>query len=274
MVDYGKALSKGLSFGIKPKRWMQFFILDLVFLSIGLAIALPNLSDILPVMIGGSQDLTAALQIAGFAVSIMIVFVVWMLVRLWFMGAIVHQSYKEKDKISESFSIAGRKYLHILVTIIIVTVIAGAVSMIPYVGWVISFVVSWIFFFVLQGIVVSNMGFVGTLQNSYKIFRNKPLQVFLAWLLIAIVTIVIYFVFSIPVMILMFWAMIPIIPSLTGAQTSPEVISTLSQMLYTNLPTVIVVGIIALIGFAISQVFALKAQTEFYLQFKKRFKIF
>lgn len=270
MVDYGKALGKGLGFGIKPKRWLQFFILDLVFLSIGLAITLPNLSDILPVIMGGSQDLAAALQIGVFAVSIMIVFVVWMLIRTWFVGSIVHQSYKEKDKISNGFRIAGRKYLHILVAMIIVGIIAGAVSMIPYVGWIIAFVVSWIFFFFVQGIVVSNMGCIRTLQNSYRIFRNKPLQVFLAWLLIAIVTLVIYFVFSIPMMILMFWAMVPLIPS----QASPEVISALSQMLYTNLPTIMVVGIIALIGFSISQVFALKAQTEFYLQFKKKFKIF
>jgi hypothetical protein len=270
MVDYGKALSKGLSFGINPKRWLQFFILDLVFLSIGLAVALPNLSEIIPVMMGGSQDLAGAVQIAGFAVSIMLVFIVWVLIRLWFMGAIVHQSYKGKDKISKSFSVAGRKYLHILVAIIIVTIIAGAVSIIPYVGWIIAIVISWIFFFVLQGIVVSNMGFVGTLQNSYRMFRNRPLQVFLAWLLIAIVTLVIYFVFSIPMLILMFWAIIPIIPSLAGAQMPPEAISALSQMLYTNLPALIVVGVIALIGFAISQVFTLKAQTEFYQQLKKK----
>lgn len=275
MVDYGKALSKGLRFGINPKRWLQFFILDLVFLSIGLAIFLPNLSEVLPVVMGYSQDLAGALSMAGFVVSIMVVFVVWMLVRLWLTGAVVHQSYKEKDKISKSFNVAGRKYLHILIAIIIVTIIAGGVSMIPYVGWLISFVVSWIFFFVLQGIIVSNMGFWRSIENSYKIFRNKPLQVFLAWLLIAIVTVVIYTIFSIPAMFLFFGIFASLGPMFMGAQPMPsEVIASLNQVLQTNMPTLIVVVIIALIGLAISQVFALKAQTEFYLQLKKRFKIF
>lgn len=275
MVDYGKALSKGLRFGINPKRWLQFFILDLVFLSIGLAIFLPNLSEVLPVVMGYSQDLAGALSMAGFVVSIMVVFVVWMLVRLWLTGAVVHQSYKEKDKISKSFNVAGRKYLHILIAIIIVTIIAGGVSMIPYVGWLIGFVVSWIFFFVLQGIVVSNMGFWRSIENSYKIFRNKPLQVFLAWLLIAIVTVVIYTIFSIPAMFLFFGIFASLGPMFMGTQPMlSEVIASLNQVLQTNMPALIVVVIIALIGLAISQVFALKAQTEFYLQLKKRFKIF
>jgi hypothetical protein len=271
MADYGKALSRGLRFGIKPKRWLQFFILDLIFLSIGLAITISNLSEIIPIITGYSQDLTGALGLLGIGISLLVVFVVWMLVRLWLMGAVVHQSYKEGSRISESFRVAGRKYLHILLATVIVTVIMALVSMIPYyVGLVITIILGWVFFFVIQGIMVSGMGFDKTIVNSYRIFRKSPLEVFIAWLLITIITAVIYLVFAIPAMVLFFGIIYSLAPMYMGIGTvTPDAMASLSQTLQANMPAIAVVGIIALIGFAISQAFALKAQTEFYTQLKK-----
>lgn len=271
MVEYGKALSRGLSFGIKPKRWLQLFILDIIFISIGLAIVLPNLPEIISILATSNQDFTMFLPFIGVAASVFAVFIVWILVRLWFTGAIVHQSYKEKDKISNSYRIAGRKYGHLFLATLIVTIILMAVNMIPYVGWVIAIILSWVFFFIVQGIMVSNMGFAKTIENSYHIFRKNPPQVFLAWLFIAIVTFVIYIIFSIPAMFLMFGMFASLIPMFTGT-TLPqsEALASLSQVIQTNMLALIVVGIILLVGMSIAQIFALKAQTEFYLQLKKK----
>lgn len=275
MVDYGKAISRGLRFGVNPKRWLQFFILDLIFLGIGFSIMLPNLSA-LSSLISGSQDMANIMGMAGAAASIFAVFIVWILLRIWFAGSIVHQSDKEKEKIGKSFRIACGKYPSIFMATLIVAIIGVVVGMIPYyVGFILSIIVSWMFFFIIQGIMVSKLGFSGTLKNSYRMFRNKPLQVFLAWLLISIITGVIYLIFTLPAMAMMFSVMMPYFGAMAigGQAAAPELMASLSQIIQTNMTGLIVVGIIAMMGLSIATTFALKAQTEFYNQLKKKFKI-
>ena len=271
MVDYWKALKRGLVFGINPKRWLQFFVLDLIFISIGLTIILPNLNDVLAFIMSDAQDIGGVFSMAGFALSLILVFAVWMLVRLWLTGSIIHQSYKGKAGLSESYGFAGRKYLHLLVAIIIISAVSFIVNFVPYIGAILTIIVSWIFFFVFQGIVVGNTGFKNSIRNSWSMFRNNPLQVFLAWLLITIVTVVIYLIFSIPAMFMFFGLFASLAPMYAGAEFVPAAfMDPLSQAMLANLPALIAVGVIALLGFAVSQAFALKAQTEFYLQMKKK----
>jgi MFS family permease len=275
MVDYSKAISKGLRFGVNPKRWLQFFILDLIFLGIGFSIILPNMPAFLS-LISGNQGMTNIMGMLGTTASIIAIFIIWILVRIWFTGSIVHQSNNEKEELGKSFRIACRKYPSIFMAVLIVAIIGMVVNMIPYVGWVVAIIVSWMFFFILQGVMVSKLGFSKAIENSYKMFRKKPLQVFLAWLLITIITMVIYLIFTLPAMAMMFSVMMPYFGTMAlGSQAAaPELISSMSHIMQTNMVSLIVVGIIALIGFAIATTFALKAQTEFYNQLRKKFKIF
>jgi hypothetical protein len=186
----------------------------------------------------------------------------------------VRQSVKEKEVISKSLKFGANKYLSILLATIIVAVISTIVGIVPYVGWIFSIIAALVFFFFMQGIVVDNLGFATTLESSWKIFKKKPLQVFISWLLITIVTLVIYFIFSIPAGIILLWIVMPIIPF--GGATLPqnEFFSLLMQALQTNPVGVIIGFAILLIGFAVATTFALKAQTELYQEFKKKFKWF
>lgn len=270
-VDYGKALNRGLSFAIKPKRWLQFFFMDLAFFAIALTVVFPSLPEVVS-LFAGTVDVLGIPALSGAFIYLMILFALWMLVRLWFIGAIVQQSYKEKEKIADAYRLSGKRYLHVLLSIIIVTVVLGLIGAIPYVGWLITIVLGWAFFFVLQGVIVSRLNFWDTIMNSYTVFRKNPMQVFLAWLLIMIVTLVIYFIFSIPLIVMFFGIIGSLSPALLAAgQPLPaELVTSIVQAFQTNLPALMVVGVIALAGFAISQVFSLKAQTEFYLQLKKK----
>lgn len=270
MIDYGKAIKKGLDFGVKPKRWLQFFFMDLAFFTLALAVILPNLFDM-------SSFLSGAVDAMGFAMTglwlyLMVIFAVWMLVRMWFTGAIVEQSHKGKDRIIDTYKVSCRKYIHIILAMVIVTIVVGGLGSIYYVGWIISIFLGLVFFFVIQGIIVSKLNFWKTIVNSYNIFRKYPLHVFLAWLLITIVTMVVYLVFSIPAMVLFFWLVGSLAPLYAGAaQPIPaDIMVSMMQAFQANIPALIVVGIIALAGLAISQTFSLKAQTEFYLQMKKK----
>ncbi len=276
MIDYSGAISKGLRFGVNPKRWLQFFILDLIFLGIGASIILPNIQN-MGTLIAGTQDVTNMFQLAGMAVSVLAIVIVWVLVRIWFAGAMIHQSNKEKDKIGDSYRISCRKYPSLFMATLIVSIIGVVVGMIPYyVGLILSIIVSWLFFFILQGVIVSKLGFSKTIGNSYKIFRGKPLKVFLAWLLITIITTVIYLIFTLPIMATTMGIFVPQmgLMGMTQPISGAELLSSIAPgTLQSNIPMMLVGAIIALIGFAIATTFALKAQTEFYNQFKKKFKI-
>lgn len=275
MIDYSGAISKGLRFGVNPKRWLQFFILDLIFLGIGASIILPNIQN-MGTLIAGAQDVTNMFQLAGMAFSVLAIVIVWVLIRIWFAGAMIHQSNKEKDKIGDSYRIACRKYPSLFVATLIVAIIGMVVNMIPYVGWVVAIIVSWLFFFILQGVIVSKLGFSKTIENSYKIFRGKPFKVFLAWLLITIITMVIYLIFTLPILATTLGMMLPQmgLMGMTQTVTGAELLSSIAPgTLQSNIPAMLIGAIIALIGFAIATTFALKSQTEFYNQFKKKFKI-
>ena len=274
MVDYAKALRKGLKFGIEPKRWLQFFIVDIVFILIALGIGFTTIPQLLALMQSTPQSIDAAMSMASLAGYFVALFVVWILIRLWLAGSMIRQSFKESEMISKSLKFGANKYLSILLATIIVAVISIIVGIVPYVGWIFSIIIALVFFFFMQGIVVDKMGFATTLESSWKIFKKKPLQVFISWLLITIVTLAIYFIFSIPAGIILLWIVMPIIPFGGANLPQNEFFNLLMQALQTNPAGVIIGFAILLIGFAVATTFALKAQTEFYQEFKKKFKWF
>jgi len=108
MVKYEEALSKALKFCIHPKRWLPFFIVDLAFFSLGIWFVLSNLSVVISVMLAVSTSPFAIVSVLGYVAILAAGFIIWMLLRLWIQGAVVHQSYKEKQ-IKKSFGIACRR---------------------------------------------------------------------------------------------------------------------------------------------------------------------
>jgi hypothetical protein len=272
MVDYGGAIKKGFKFGFTPKRWLPFFVLDIIFISSLLAITLSSLEVIFSSIINAGADPLAILSLLGYGAAVIAGFVIWGLIRIWVQGAVIHQSYKEKE-FDKSWGVAYKKYLSILAAIIIIGIIASIVStvvgLIPYIGWALSIiasiVISLAFFFVLQEVIVNNKGFYQSIKNSYYTFKRKPFEVFIAWLLIAILTIIIVGIFSIPAVALLFSVFLGSL--ITGAVPSIE---TVIPLLQTYLLPLIITGVIFVIGLAISQTFALKAQTELYLQLRKK----
>jgi hypothetical protein len=325
MADYWKALEKGISFGINPRRWLQFFILHAVFFCIGLSIAFPMLAEIVQIIATNPQNMMAMLSVAGSALSLIAVFIVWALASLWLSGAMVHQSHKEKDSIGRSLGVSGRGYVSMLLAMIIVGLISAAVGVVPVIGTVLVFMFSAIFFFILQGVILSNLGFASSIENSWDIFRkniNKfrasfrsgPFVLWLilvlvlaavsagaamsAWMLapvallgwisaslmvtliiysrifriyviLAIVSFIIFGIFMIPAAML-FFAYFGTQFLAPAAYTGERFTGVLVQAMESGMAYFIVSGAVAIVGISISQAFALKAQTEFYKQLKKK----
>ncbi len=265
MVNYGEALSKALKFCIQPKRWLPFFILDLAFFLLVAWFVLSNLSVVISVMLAVSTSPLEIISVLGYVAILAVGFIIWGLLRLWIQGAVVHQSYKEKE-IKKSFRIACQRYLSLLGVMIIVTIVSAGVNFVPWIGWILSIIVTLIFFFVFQSVIVGRLRFEKALVDSYNMFRKKPLSVFLAWLVTAIIATVITCIFAIPSIMMIWNAIVPYLSQLTTTTAAASVLF----VLLTNSTILIAGGIVFLIGIAISTAFSLKAQTEFYIQLRKR----
>jgi hypothetical protein len=135
--------------------------------------------------------------------------------------------------------------------------------MVPYVGWLIGIFVSILLFFPFQVIIGKKKGFYEGLKESYDIFRKHWAYVIGVYLILTLMIIVILLVFSLPMLILAF-----------SVLTSESASVSLLILVKEQMSLIIIAGIILLLGLAISRAFSLKAQTEFYLKFTKKFKLF
>jgi hypothetical protein len=268
MTSYGEVLSGALKFSIQPKRWLPFFILDTVFFLAATAVILSNFNQLLTFLMSAASNPAAAVAFVGYAALLFVGLIVWALIRLWISGAIVHQSVKPKE-IGQSWHVAKSRYLSLLGVSIVVGLISWIVGIVPFIGWILSIIVGLMFFFVVPAVIVKRLSFDNSLRDSYHIFRKNPLQVFFIWLVIAIISLVITGIFLIPLFLVFWQAILPYFMQLsTSAGGSYMLMSILSNP--SMIGTMIVSGLILLVGIAISNVFALKATTEFYLHVKKK----
>jgi hypothetical protein len=268
-VDWSKALGDGLRFGFHPKRWLQLFAVDAVFISLILYAIYFNLSDMIYIFssLSAGADGFLILSLLKYIWIPVLIFAVWRLVRIWIDGAIIYQGWKTKDsEIGKSWRFACRKYPSLLLALLIITLVSGLVLIIPYIGFILAIVISWIFYFALQAIIIRNIGFYEGLEDSYRIFRKHPFEVIVIWLAILIVNIVIFGIFALPFAYLLLTNIFYL------AQTTG--LASLLLMLKEQVVFFVASGLILLIGISITTAFTLKAKAEFYLQLRKRFRIF
>ncbi len=242
-MEWCKTLKKSFIFSIDTKRWLPVFAADIFF------VLLVLLSIF---WLGGLSNYSIILIFLE-------IFIIVSLAKIWIKGAIVHQSYKEKDKVKESFKLSYNKYFSLFGAAIIVMIISGIVSIVPVVGVIFSILVSLIFFFIYQGVIVKDFKFNETLEHSYNIFKKNWSSVIGIFLVLLLTTGLIMLVF-----------LIPLISIFIHYLVSLSSIENIINAITSNPIPLIVTGILGLIGFSIGQVFSSKAQTEFYLQLTKK----
>jgi hypothetical protein len=268
-VDYGKIMGKAFHFSYQPRRWMPLFVVDAAFILIALAIFMSNADAIMGLATGSAAetlDIASAASMVNVILVMVLVFAVFMVIRLWVTGALIHQSYKEKES-KKSWVIARKK----LITIVIVTILTGAIGVIggviPVVGWAVSLVIGWIFFFVIQAVIIDNLGAIESMRKSYQIFAKRPFDVFALWLILFIISISIAVVFAIPLLASFMGSFVTLA---MAEAASAESMMFLVLALQDNLLMGTLLGLLAVVGVDIATVLTLKAQTEFYLHVGKK----
>jgi hypothetical protein len=277
-IDYAEALKKGLKFCVRPKRWLPFFIIDLAFLSIAISLVLGNLSSFMYLLMG-VEDLALIGPAITFFILLFVMIILWALVGLWITGALVHQSYREKE-FNKSWRVSGGKYFSLLgvmvaiaAIVLFISFISSIVALIPFVGAglsvilsIVSLIVGLAFFFAMQGVIIKGDGFVKALEESWKIFKHQPFKVFLMWLVISGVSFFIMLIFALPAIAILFSIFADI---LVGGPVTAGTFMSIAFAIQNELVLLVVAGIIFILGLGIARVFSIKAQTEFYEQIKK-----
>ena len=272
--NFKDAVSKALRFAVTPKRWLPFFILDIAFFSMIVALILSNIGNITNLVTAIQTATTqpmAILNMIGLFSGILALIVVYSLLKLWVTGAVLWQSYKENEY-GKSFSVAYHRYLHILVAVILIGIISGVAGMIPYIGSILSIIVAIAFFFILPGIIVGNYGGVETLRRSWGIFMKWTLNVYLICLVVSILSGIITIIFMIPMLAVFLGTFLPYLIQMVSSGIATggiQMFSVMTTAMLNNIVTFVISGIIFLIGSSIASAFAAKANVEFFLRIKK-----
>jgi len=190
MVKYLEILKKGLMFGVQPKRWLPFFIVDVVIFSLLVGFVLSN--DLLTASLLGVLVNPANLITFQGLAGVFVLLISWFIVRLWVMGAVIHQANKEKE-FSKSWMISLRKYPSLLGAMILIMLISLFAGTIPFIANVLSILVGVVFLFNMQAIIVKNRTVISSFKDSYSLFKKhfNPITFndkrFFVWLAIVIV---------------------------------------------------------------------------------------
>jgi len=266
MADYADILKKSLKFSVNPKRWLPFFIVDVALYGLMALFVLSNLGNMVSLLSSTEISLEAAVAFVSFMGVILALSAVFWLIRLWVQGAVIQQSAREKDRVAGTFRYGLRRYISLLLATAVVAIIGLIVGLVPVAGSVLTLIVSMVLVFAAQGVMVSKLGFIGTLSNAYNMFRKKPGSVFLAWLATTLIALAISGIFLLPALVIFGTALLPALVSMGTDASLLSVVSVLMQ----NISLLVVVGVVFLVGSSIAAAFSTKSITEFYMAWHKK----
>ncbi len=266
-----KSISEGLRFSISFKRVIPYLIMDLI--------TFYALIDFLGRVL---SLILRRISVMSFLLSLGIyipVFIIIALINLWINGAIIDQAkhYKRRRSLIKSFEYSTSRYLSLFCATVIYAIIVGIVSSPPYIGSLLAFIFSLIFFYIFPAIIVDRKGCIDSFRQSWKVFKSYPLETFVTYLLIMIVGLIIVGVFALPMVFYLIGSLIE--PFQTMGTTLAN--ETMTRMLIRTeiiprvassirSPYFLPYFFIFCIGFAIQKVFSVGTQARLYINIKKR----
>lgn len=263
MVNFGKIFGEAFRFGFSANRLLPFFIVNVLILSL-IFLFIDSVAAILPQLVGSVP--VAILSIIITAIPFVLGFGILFLIQLYFMAAITDNAKyywtKKPKPLSSSYNIAYKKYISVLAAVILSSLIGVAVSLIPFAGWLIAIIISWFFLFIVQFVVLTNTGAVDSLSRGYRLFMDSKLDVFLFWLLTALIGIALFIVALIPLAVVA----IPFLLVAFQSLSSGEGLASLLSLIKQNLMPLFAGGVITMAIMSYATVFQEGAKTFFFLE--------
>ncbi len=268
-MDFGKIFTSALRYALDAKRIGLIFVPAVIVILAAIGIVY-SVSSSIPAVTA-----TAALVSAlGFVFAFILIAGIMLLISLYFQGVITTDSVvsqKKKTPLKKAFDAMKGRYLSLLGSVIIVGIISFLVSVavgwIPIIGTIISIIVSWLFLLIIPSAVLGKNSAVDSVKESYNIFMQRKLDVFLFWLIAAIITGILLVVALIPLLI----GAWPVVVSLISMAISGNVVITpLLLLIQQNIVGITIGAIIATVVFAYMTVFKTAATAYFYNEARKK----
>ena len=259
-ADLGKIFSKAFSCGLSFKRILPFFILGFVSLLIIFASAESFIIFMKEVVASKATGIMFFSHIASIAVIILAFFVVIFLVYIYFVGGLIdnvknYWSGKEV-KFMASLKAAKPLYFSLLLATIFVGIISGILGSIPFIGFLFSIVLSWLFLVYQPSVIASGKNAVESIRESYSIFMENKLQTLLFWAVLIIVSLV-----------FIIFALIPLILSAIPAFVMMKSAGALAAF-KANILILFAGSLITVFLFCYVTVFSESAKTFYYMSVK------
>src|SRR3989344_4628718 len=264
-ADMGKTVSMAMHYSAKPKRMLPFFILMLPFLA-AVLLMLNQVSTIIPALVSG--NVSAIFGLLGYVAVFAVIFVVVSLIDIYLKTLVVENSkqyWSGNDRLlsREKAAVKGA-YFSALAASIIVALVIMAVSFIPFIGGLLSIIISLYFFTFFPAVVMKKS--VNGLSDSTSVFSKSKLETFVFWIVLSILTAVFSILSFIP-------ALIAILASLGSAIstiiTGGGMLAALSS-LQSNILILAIGGIITAFLFSFAVLFDASSRPFYYLQHTKK----
>ncbi|MBS3056564.1 MAG: hypothetical protein J4473_03975 [Candidatus Aenigmarchaeota archaeon] len=241
-VDYERSLKRAWNYTNDPKRFGFFLLL----------IILTGLLFFAPYFGGMYRYYSGNVNIAANAISMILLILAQALVS----GLIIH-NFRFPKSLDRNITEIKKYYLNLVLSVIIIaglSLLSLMLFAIPvfglFVGIALIFLISLIFFFIKQDIVLKKFNVEKAMAEGWKRFNKDFLTIFVSFILVVVITVVIVLVSAIP-MILLIASMITVVP------TAAFAVLVLTSIISLTLG----VTLAALLGSALI--------TDIYLQLKK-----
>ena len=273
MVPLGKIFSKAWTYSLDWKRIAPFFILLVPYLILFAAFADSALGFFAQYgMLSATKTLPLnfTFTLASFFLLLIAVSILVFFVDLYARGVIIENSrtFYAGKKVSLHRSMAGMKgrFFSLVGAVLVITLIAGGLGSIPFVGWIFGIVLSWVFLVVLQSVVVSKKGVIDSIKDSYGVFMMRKWDVFVFWLLLGLITVVMMVVAVIPLLIAAWPVIAALLSYMALGGSGPSVLGAIKE----NLAQIFVGGLVSAFLLGFMEVFKTSATTFFYTEVKKK----
>ncbi|MFH1425016.1 MAG: hypothetical protein ABIG20_05120 [archaeon] len=262
-IDFSTAVKNGLKYSILKDRVAIYFALLAVYM-IGMVYPMYRLiGAISGLAAGGGPEIFITL--IGPLLTMIFVIFIFTLISIWVNMAYV-QDYATGAKqggLMKAFSDVKKYYWRMLAVTIVIVIISALLGAIPYIGWIFSFLLSWVFLFATQFVILGNKKFRDVFSTCWETFKQHHWDIVVLWVVGALVGMVIMGIFAIP---LIGMSLSIVLPYLMGNNPMGALTAFMD-----NLALIGIGAFIALIGASISTVFSVGFFTDGYLQiFKKK----
>ena len=261
-----RSINEGLKFAFSLKIILPYMALYLIsfYILIGF---FPNVINV----ISAGTGIYRLLFSLGIFLPILIIIG---LIYLWIHGTVIDQAryYPKRKPLIKSFEYSTSRYLTMFCTLILFVIINGIISSPPYIGLFLSFILGLVLFFLFQAVIVDKKGCIESFKKSFNTFIRYPLETFVTWLLVLIISFIIVGIFASPLMFFVLGKLVsmPKLPTPVGVEPQTIIGNLLPAISdAVSSPYFIIYLLIVCFGLAYTDAFQIGTKTRLYINTRK-----